>query len=219
MYANSGVFRLRLRNFTGIMSLARPYRPRDGHFRSNGRSSHGRMRSTAATAADYSWSHEFPSNSDLYTKNRGSSSGFSWELIVDRPKYDHVRTDEAPRSKRRKVLDFPLETLTYGNGLENHAGIRQHVPPLHANAYCSVPPVSNNKPAATRPDDGGAYTSTTLKRDRLKYEDDEEVGFMSRDEIERCSPSRKDGIDLLHETHLRHSYCAFLHHIGVLLDL
>lgn len=200
------------------MSVARPYRPRDGHFRSDGRSSHSRMRSTAA-AADYSWGHEFPSSSGSYTKNRGSSSGFSWELITDRPKYDHVRTDVAPPMKRRKVLDFPQEPLTYGNGLENHAGVWQHVPSLYGNANSSVPPVSNIKPAATRSDDGGAYTSTTLKRDRSKYEDDEEVGFMSRDEIERCSPSRKDGIDLLHETHLRHSYCAFLHHIGFRLDL
>ncbi|KAL0287699.1 UNVERIFIED_CONTAM: Cyclin-T1-4 [Sesamum calycinum] len=47
----------------------------------------------------------------------------------------------------------------------------------------------------------------------------EEVIFMSRDEIERCSPSRKDGIDVLHETHLRYSYCAFLQNLGVQLDL
>lgn len=205
------------------MSLARPYRPRDGHFRSDGRSSHGRMRTTvAAAAADYNWSHEFPSNSDFYTKNRGSSNGFSWELIMDRPNYDRVRADVIPPSKRRKVSDFPHEPLPYGSGLENHAGSWQHVPPLYANAYCSVPPLGNNKPATTaaaRPDDGSARTSTSSKRDRSKYEEDEEVGFMSRDEIERCSPSRKDGIDLLHETHLRHSYCAFLHHLGVRLDL
>lgn len=152
------------------MSFARPYRPRDGHFRSDGRSSHGRMR-TAAAAPDYNWSREFPSNSDFYTKNHGSSSGFSWELIMDRPNYDHVRANVGSPSKRRKVLDFPQEPLTYGSGLENHAGIWQHEPPLYANAYRSVPPLGNNKPAAARPDDGGANTSTTLKRDRSRYED------------------------------------------------
>ncbi|KAL4205157.1 hypothetical protein AMTRI_Chr01g135900 [Amborella trichopoda] len=43
--------------------------------------------------------------------------------------------------------------------------------------------------------------------------------FMSRDEIERCSPSRKDGIDLRKETHLRYSYCAFLQNLGMTLEL
>ncbi|KAG9457918.1 hypothetical protein H6P81_002426 [Aristolochia fimbriata] len=43
--------------------------------------------------------------------------------------------------------------------------------------------------------------------------------FMSREEIDRCSPSRKDGIDSLRETHLRYSYCAFLQNLGVRLEL
>lgn len=43
--------------------------------------------------------------------------------------------------------------------------------------------------------------------------------FMSRDEIERCSPSRKDGIDVLMETHLRYSYCSYLQSLGMRLEL
>ncbi|PKI59208.1 hypothetical protein CRG98_020371 [Punica granatum] len=42
---------------------------------------------------------------------------------------------------------------------------------------------------------------------------------MSRDEIERLSPSRKDGIDLIRENHLRYTYCNFLQNLGLRLDL
>ncbi|WOL03776.1 cyclin-T1-5-like isoform X2 [Canna indica] len=47
----------------------------------------------------------------------------------------------------------------------------------------------------------------------------EDAAFMSRDEIERCSPSRKDGIDSLLETQLRYSYCSYLKNLGMRLDL
>ncbi|KAL8222919.1 hypothetical protein R6Q57_020318 [Mikania cordata] len=61
-------------------------------------------------------------------------------------------------------------------------------------------------------------TSTSYKRDRTIFEE-KDSEFMSRDEIERFSPSRKDGIDALQETHLRYSYCAFLQNLGLRLDL
>lgn len=63
-----------------------------------------------------------------------------------------------------------------------------------------------------------ASTSTSCKLDRSQLDDDEAV-FMSRDEIERLSPSRKDGIDLLHENELRYSYCNFLQNLGLRLEL
>ncbi|KAM7278680.1 hypothetical protein ACFE04_005814 [Oxalis oulophora] len=63
-----------------------------------------------------------------------------------------------------------------------------------------------------------ASTSTSCKRDRSQLEDDEVV-FLSRDEIDRCSPSRKDGIDALRETFLRYSYCAFIQNVGSRLEL
>ncbi|KAH9314276.1 hypothetical protein KI387_022903 [Taxus chinensis] len=43
--------------------------------------------------------------------------------------------------------------------------------------------------------------------------------YLSRDEIERCSPSRRDGIDLQKETYFRYSYCAFLQTLGMRLQL
>ncbi|KAL9232853.1 hypothetical protein vseg_007917 [Gypsophila vaccaria] len=63
-------------------------------------------------------------------------------------------------------------------------------------------------------------TSGTSKRDRSVWdEDDDFEALMSKDEIERLSPSRKDGIDVLHETRLRYSYCAFIQNLGMRLDV
>ncbi|CAI0466218.1 unnamed protein product [Linum tenue] len=76
---------------------------------------------------------------------------------------------------------------------------------------------SNPLPAPLRTNTE-ASTSTSCKRDRSKLEEEEPL-FLSRDEIERCSPSRKDGIDAQHEAHLRYSYCAFLQDLGLRLDL
>lgn len=43
--------------------------------------------------------------------------------------------------------------------------------------------------------------------------------YFSREEIERFSPSRKDGIDLVKESFLRSSYCAFLQRLGMKLHV
>jgi cyclin T len=43
--------------------------------------------------------------------------------------------------------------------------------------------------------------------------------YFSRDEIEKNSPSRKDGIDLKKETYLRKSYCTFLQDLGMRLKV
>ncbi|KAK6122671.1 hypothetical protein DH2020_043587 [Rehmannia glutinosa] len=215
------------------MSLAQPYRPRGDHF--YGKSSHGRnstmgMRATAA-AANYNGNYDSnPYSSHFYINNHGSSCDFSGSLMLDGPNYDSLWPDVVPSSKRRKVSDLSCEStggpyqqqFTYENGLQNHADLWQHVPPQFFNGYCNASLVCDNgstSVAATGSGDASAYGSTTSKRDRSKFEDDEEVFFMSRDEIERCSPSRKDGIDVLHETRLRYSYCAFLQNLGVRLDL
>ncbi|KAJ6802734.1 uncharacterized protein M6B38_191285 [Iris pallida] len=47
----------------------------------------------------------------------------------------------------------------------------------------------------------------------------EDESFMSRNEIDRRSPSRKDGIDRLLETRLRYSYCAYLQSLGTRLQI
>ncbi|XP_057425167.1 cyclin-T1-3-like isoform X2 [Lotus japonicus] len=61
-------------------------------------------------------------------------------------------------------------------------------------------------------------TSASGKLDCSIFDDDKPV-FLSRDDIDRNSPSRKDGIDAHHETHLRYSYCAFLQNLGMRLEL
>ncbi|CAI9262374.1 unnamed protein product [Lactuca saligna] len=61
-------------------------------------------------------------------------------------------------------------------------------------------------------------TSISYKCDRTRFED-EDVELMSRDQIERFSPSRKDGINALHETHLCYYNYAFLQNLGIRLDL
>ncbi|CAM6035993.1 unnamed protein product, partial [Sphagnum compactum] len=43
--------------------------------------------------------------------------------------------------------------------------------------------------------------------------------YFSRDEIEKNSPSRKDGIDVKKETYLRKSYCTFLQDLGMRLKV
>lgn len=215
------------------MSLAQPYR-RGGHFRSDGMSHYGRysrmdMRATTA-AANYNWNHDNrPYNSKFFIKNHGSSGDFSQKILLDGPNYDRVWHDIVPSSKRRKVSHLSSEStgrpyhqqITHRNGLENHIDLWQHFHPQFSNTYCIAPSVSDNSSAvaATRPNDTNAYASNTSKRDRSKFEDDMEAVLMSRDEIDRCSPSRKDGIDVLHETRLRYSYCAFLQNLGVRLDL
>lgn len=43
--------------------------------------------------------------------------------------------------------------------------------------------------------------------------------YFSREEIDRCSPSRRDGIDVHEETFLRQSYCSFIQTLGMRLQL
>lgn len=43
--------------------------------------------------------------------------------------------------------------------------------------------------------------------------------YFAREEIEKCSPSRLDGIDLKKETYFRKSYCTFLQDLGMCLKV
>ncbi|GAB4851113.1 hypothetical protein Ancab_030407 [Ancistrocladus abbreviatus] len=83
----------------------------------------------------------------------------------------------------------------------------------------TVPSYCNNLVPASAEPSTSAISHTTGKRDRADLPEDNNASFMSREEIERCSPSRKDGIDALHETRLRYSYCAFIQNLGMRLEL
>ena len=117
---------------------------------------------------------------------------------------NYVRYDAVPSSLKRRKYSVPAwqESQQY------------YVPPM---VHDNIPSSYNFQGPPTR-SDGDASTSASCKRDCSIFEDDKPV-FMSRDEIDRHSPSRKDGIDVHHETHLRYSYCAFLQNLGMRLEL
>ncbi|XP_051128041.1 cyclin-T1-3-like isoform X3 [Andrographis paniculata] len=180
------------------MSLVQYYQPRGGHsqFQGDGRSLYGRncnmgMRTMIAAANGY-WSYD----NNAYSAKLGGNNLYNFQDFTKNDMLEggynfHAYPDSVvPPSKRRKISAFSSESTV-----------------CHTSASGAAPRFN-----------AVSYSSTSCKRDRSKFEDDEVV-FMSRDEIERCSPSRRDGIDPLHEAHLRYSYCAFLQNLGVRLDL
>jgi cyclin T len=135
---------------------------------------------------------------------------FSRKPYVDHqncPIYN-VNTEVEPSLKRRKSSASTWESsgrsynepYTYENAPSNSTNN------LHRPSVARAADANDNAPAKS------------CKRDRSIFEEDEVI-FMSRDEIERCSPSRKDGINALHETHLRYTYCGFLQNLGIRLEL
>ncbi|XP_031276568.1 cyclin-T1-4-like isoform X2 [Pistacia vera] len=123
-----------------------------------------------------------------------------------REHFNYVQPDNAPSYKRRKfsASSWGDNTMNY---LPQPKGYESGAPSAYNNL---VPPALRSNTEVS--------TSTSCKRDRSKLDDEEPV-FMSRDEIERHSPSRKDGIDAVRETHLRYSYCAFIQNLGFRLEL
>ncbi|XP_020210380.1 cyclin-T1-3 isoform X2 [Cajanus cajan] len=144
-------------------------------------------------------------NFNIYNDNRTNfgDHGCTFNFyMADHANY--VRYDAVASSLKRRKYPAPVwqESQKY------------YVPPtIHDNN-----PSSCNFLAPPSRSDGDASTSTSCKLDCSIFEDDKPV-FMSREEIDRHSPSRKDGIDVHHETHLRYSYCAFLQNLGMRLEL
>ncbi|KAG4984322.1 hypothetical protein AAZX31_10G237300 [Glycine max] len=141
-------------------------------------------------------------NCNIYNDNRtkfGDHFNFYNADHANYARYDAVRS-----SLKRRKYSAPVwqESQQY------------YVPPM---VHDNIPSAYNFQGPPTR-SDGDASTSASCKRDCSIFEDDKPV-FMSRDEIDRHSPSRKDGIDVHHETHLRYSYCAFLQNLGMRLEL
>ncbi|XP_028108949.1 cyclin-T1-4-like [Camellia sinensis] len=180
------------------MSRARTYHSQGGPYLGGCRSSFNRNHSTTNNLNNYN------GNGNCIRKYNNVHD-YSQKFKEYNYHINYVKHDAAPSLKRRKFSASTWEDCG-----------RHYQPEAHNNG----PPTRDNNlvlPVASRPDPN-AYTSATSKRDRSTFEVDDEA-FMSRDEIERCSPSRKDGIDVLHETHLRYSYCAFLQNLGLRLDM
>ncbi|XP_022738698.1 cyclin-T1-4-like isoform X2 [Durio zibethinus] len=118
--------------------------------------------------------------------------------------YHHAQPNYAPSFKRRKY-----SAATRGYSARHYPPSSMHCTAVPFDSSNFIPPIRSNAEAST---------SVSNKRDRAQLEDDESV-FMSRDDIERYSPSRRDGIDALCEAHLRYSYCAFIQNLGLQLEL
>ncbi|KAJ3669251.1 hypothetical protein LUZ60_011201 [Juncus effusus] len=92
----------------------------------------------------------------------------------------------------------------------------QNINPPPAKRRRAEAPTWQRQPESLPRQIGPGASSSTRGVSRFR---EEEPGYFSRDEIEKCSPSRKDGIDSLTEARLRHSYCLYLKNLGFRLDL
>ncbi|RZB77610.1 Cyclin-T1-4 isoform A [Glycine soja] len=117
---------------------------------------------------------------------------------------NHFQCDADPLSLKRRKHSSPI--------CENNQ--KYYLP---STVQGNIPSSVNFQASPTR-SNVDTSVSPICKLDCSIFEDKELV-FMSRDEIDRCSPSRKDGIDVLRERHLRYSYCAFLQNLGMWLNL
>ncbi|KAJ9550520.1 hypothetical protein OSB04_014565 [Centaurea solstitialis] len=188
------------------MSLARPHHAEHnqvpGDFRSSFGRNHPHMYNSASTA--FTTNRRYINNN--HRRSYNNSHDFSNESGQQPNVYSYIDHEVLPSYKRRKFSATNWES--YGTSY-NQSCTYGYSP--SSSKITSLPPVASDANAR-------ASTSTSCKRDRSRFED-EDAEFMSRDQIERFSPSRKDGIDVLQETHLRYSYCAFLQNLGIRLEL
>lgn len=202
------------------------------------RSSHGRGRNRAND-------HNTPLSTNAYSNKKYFSSSLLHQDLHLPDKFDKkireccynyidnsVKPEVEPSTKRIKCSS-PSRGMHHQqhHALNNIPSRRpptnNSLHPRNQGAYRSATtiynhnltiPVSNVSDSDRTCSDG--YGSNIYKRARSEIEDgDIEVVFMSREEIDKCSPSRKDGIDAVHEMQLRYSYCAFLQMLGVRLEL
>ncbi|KAH0738816.1 hypothetical protein KY290_037521 [Solanum tuberosum] len=211
------------------MALAQTYYSQGGPFRGDSRSFYGRNQSRGMV---HSSAYDNYNTVDTHLFNSNSSHDVGRNFSEYSYSYDNLIKPEAePSSKRRKCSTSGWEsTGRYSqapNACKDVPSKQQrtcyNVPLRNSRAYDDAYPTRNNNSATTtttsRPR-SDASAPTCSKRDRSWLEDTETDNiFMSKEEIEKCSPSRKDGIDAMHEAHLRYSYCAFLQNLGIRLDL
>ncbi|KAL9410561.1 hypothetical protein AB3S75_044351 [Citrus x aurantiifolia] len=192
------------------MSFARNYRQQGGTYHDRHWSSFNRDNCSSNSYNNYNYNRSWNDNHVRNYNNFHSYSGkFREHYQYDNPSYitaSYVQPNNAPSFKRRK-----FSASAWGDSARNYLQVpNEYETAVSSSNQTLVPPVSISNIEVS--------TSMSCKRDRSKLEDDEPV-FMSRDEIERFSPSRKDGIDALRETHLRYSYCAFIQNLGLRLEL
>ncbi|CAH1449712.1 unnamed protein product [Lactuca virosa] len=208
-----------LRIVIGTMSLARPHHADNTQFPGDFRFTFGRnyphVYSSAST--DFTTNRRYNNNNN-HRRSYNNSHDFSNESRHQYNIYNHIDPEVLPPSlKRRKFSSTNWEgyATSYNHNNNNNNNNNNNHNPSFKYEYSP----SSSKITFPLPDGNPKVsTSTSYKRDRTRFEE-EDVEFMSRDQIERFSPSRKDGIDALQETHLRYSYCAFLQNLGLRLEL
>ncbi|KAL4564613.1 hypothetical protein LXL04_028679 [Taraxacum kok-saghyz] len=196
----------------GTMSLARPHHAENTQFQGDFRSSYGRNypHMYPAASTDFTTNRRYINNNN-HRRSYNNSHDLSNE---SRPQYNINNPEVLPCLKRRKfsATNWEGHGTSYNhnnNNNNNNQSFTYEYAPTSSKMTFPLPD-ANVKSCTS----SGSY-----KRDRRRFEEEEDVEFMSRDEIERFSPSRKDGIDALQETHLRYSYCTFLQNLGLRLDL
>ncbi|XP_041011128.1 cyclin-T1-5-like isoform X1 [Juglans microcarpa x Juglans regia] len=146
-------------------------------------------------------------------RNYRNINDFPGTLWQHNDSFYHVKPENFTHANRNGMGVPSLKRRKFSASTWGGSG-RHYVLP---GTYDLAPSTCNYVVRPTR-HNAEASMSTNFKRDRSQLEDDEPA-FMSRDEIERHSPSRKDGIDALREAHLRYSYCTFLQNLGLQLEL
>ncbi|PHU21913.1 hypothetical protein BC332_07020 [Capsicum chinense] len=185
------------------MALGQTYYSQGGPFCGDSRSFYGRnqmsgmVHSSAYNHCNTGDSHLFNSDSSLDVSRNFREYSYNYD--------NFIKPEAEPSMKRRRCSASGWES----SGRHSQAPNACKDVPSKQPSSCYNVPLRNSRAAPTR-----------SKRDHSWLEDTETDNiFMSKEEIERCSPSRKDGIDAMHEAHLRYSYCAFLQNLGIRLDL
>ncbi|KAL8100227.1 cyclin-T1-3-like isoform X2 [Apium graveolens] len=184
------------------MALAQTYRSQVGPFRGDHRPSFNRNyhHLIPNVAPSMNTSYNVPDNFLCNYSNSYDTSRNLWE----HNSYSRYAEAEVPATKRRRTSTSDWKS-----------SMRPYIQPCTFEIGPSANRNGSVRMGSIRPN---ANQPPSCKRGRSKFEDKDLV-FMSRDEIERCSPSRKDGIDALQETRLRYSYCHFLQNLGIQLEL
>lgn len=208
------------------MALAQNYYSQGGPPRGDSRSFHGRNQ-TSGVVHSSAYNHYNTVDSHLFNPNSShdvgrnfSEYGYSYGNLI--------KPEAEPSLKRRKCSTSGWESSGRYSQAPNACkdvpskwqSTCYNVPLRNSGGYDDAYSTCNNSSAITTSTSRPRSDAVCSKRNRSWLEDAETDNiFMSKEKIEKCSPSRKDGIDAMHEAHLRYSYCAFLQNLGICLDL
>lgn len=148
--------------------------------------------------------------------------------------------DSGPASKRRREVSLrnPLSfdnhlpfVRRFEDGVCNTGGINNYpnFTGRTEESYCNGMSFKGSSILSRRPEEKLSDVVNSTSGNMLTRSNEFITGvgnnsdafdhYLSREEIEKCSPSRRDGIDLQKETYYRYSYCTFLQTLGMQMQL